>query len=104
MLLYGPFNFRSLMISSPAPSPIFFNADKPKRMAPFAFTVKLILLSLTSGGNTWMFIRLHSRKKKLSLTISFLLCVNTAARSEERRVGKECRSRWSPYHEKKKNK
>src|SRR6266702_1599151 len=23
-------------------------------------------------------------------------------RSEERRVGKECRSRWSPYHEKKK--
>src|SRR6266702_5931419 len=23
--------------------------------------------------------------------------------SEERRVGKECRSRWSPYHEKKKN-
>src|SRR5256885_13194501 len=25
------------------------------------------------------------------------------ARSEERRVGKECRSRWSPYHLKKKN-
>src|SRR5690242_21652041 len=24
-----------------------------------------------------------------------------ADRSEERRVGKECRSRWSPYHEKK---
>src|SRR5215210_31755 len=24
-----------------------------------------------------------------------------AGRSEERRVGKECRSRWSPYHEKK---
>src|SRR5438876_6027870 len=24
------------------------------------------------------------------------------ARSEERRVGKECRSRWSPYHLKKK--
>src|SRR5205809_6603073 len=24
-------------------------------------------------------------------------------RSEERRVGKECRSRWSPYQEKKKN-
>src|SRR5882762_338975 len=25
----------------------------------------------------------------------------SCARSEERRVGKECRSRWSPYHEKK---
>ena len=23
---------------------------------------------------------------------------NTELRSEERRVGKECRSRWSPYH------
>ena len=23
---------------------------------------------------------------------------NTINRSEERRVGKECRSRWSPYH------
>src|SRR5689334_24547648 len=27
----------------------------------------------------------------------------TVGRSEERRVGKECRSRRSPYHEKKKN-
>ena len=24
--------------------------------------------------------------------------VTLVARSEERRVGKECRSRWSPYH------
>ena len=24
--------------------------------------------------------------------------MTTQARSEERRVGKECRSRWSPYH------
>ena len=23
---------------------------------------------------------------------------NSKSRSEERRVGKECRSRWSPYH------
>src|SRR3989449_11511318 len=28
----------------------------------------------------------------------FNLEVSRAARSEERRVGKECRSRWSPYH------
>ena len=35
-------------------------------------------------------------KKKIGETvygIGWLLC-----RSEERRVGKECRSRWSPYH------
>ena len=27
-----------------------------------------------------------------------LATVNLRSRSEERRVGKECRSRWSPYH------
>ena len=27
-----------------------------------------------------------------------IVSVNTSGRSEERRVGKECRSRWSPYH------
>ena len=33
-------------------------------------------------------------------TISNLLKISgdTVTRSEERRVGKECRSRWSPYH------
>src|SRR5690242_21792712 len=30
----------------------------------------------------------------------FSLAVSAADRSEERRVGKECRSRWSPAHEK----
>ena len=28
----------------------------------------------------------------------FTLVELIAERSEERRVGKECRSRWSPYH------
>ena len=26
------------------------------------------------------------------------IAIGTQYRSEERRVGKECRSRWSPYH------
>ena len=30
-------------------------------------------------------------------TLPFLSCA-TRSRSEERRVGKECRSRWSTYH------
>ena len=34
-------------------------------------------------------------KKKLEKLLSKY---NTMGRSEERRVGKECRSRWSPYH------
>ena len=30
--------------------------------------------------------------------ISTHRCMEFSPRSEERRVGKECRSRWSPYH------
>ena len=46
-------------------------------------------------------------KKLGALLVSAALCAGMAApafafegeaRSEERRVGKECRSRWSPYH------
>ena len=33
------------------------------------------------------------------LRVSYAKAVHDEAeRSEERRVGKECRSRWSPYH------
>src|SRR3989475_12897738 len=31
-------------------------------------------------------------------SLSWAGIFNTYFRSEERRVGKECRSRWSPYH------
>src|SRR2546430_5796060 len=38
-------------------------------------------------------------RKKSSFNISTApIAVMKAQRSEERRVGKECRSRWSPYH------
>ena len=30
--------------------------------------------------------------------IDKVLYITSVLRSEERRVGKECRSRWSPYH------
>ena len=35
-----------------------------------------------------------------SANSQFFICLKSAPhlRSEERRVGKECRSRWSPYH------
>ena len=34
----------------------------------------------------------------LGLGVTLLLTLALVGRSEERRVGKECRSRWSPYH------
>ena len=41
------------------------------------------------------------KKHKLSDKLEDILVPThqvTEVRSEERRVGKECRSRWSPYH------
>src|SRR5437879_12426890 len=48
--------------------------------------------------------RLRTRRPKLgsTLPVGSVRIKCTAWRSEERRVGKECRSRWSPYHERKK--
>ena len=36
--------------------------------------------------------------RRMSLWTYQLVGAHGLARSEERRVGKECRSRWSPYH------
>ena len=34
----------------------------------------------------------------VSSNLGYIIMILDAKRSEERRVGKECRSRWSPYH------
>ena len=36
--------------------------------------------------------------KRLAESVPDLILMDVLTRSEERRVGKECRSRWSPYH------
>ena len=46
-------------------------------------------------------VRVASLKGPTSLGLLFLMDKaekGETSRSEERRVGKECRSRWSPYH------
>ena len=47
-----------------------------------------------SAGAFWPDIVL----RELRLAIRLPGRVTKFSRSEERRVGKECRSRWSPYH------
>ena len=39
-----------------------------------------------------------SFRSGLALILSLFISTAIGRRSEERRVGKECRSRWSPYH------
>src|SRR2546425_377951 len=84
VVLLGP-NFFFLMIRRPPRSPLFpyttlFRSVPPAVACGVALVVTVgeaLLTSLASFG------ALHAVVKP---------------RSEERRVGKECRSRWSPYH------
>src|SRR6266496_4125234 len=41
---------------------------------------------------------LQSMGRKIDRVLSYEVAEELEVRSEERRVGKECRSRWSPYH------
>ena len=57
-------------------------AKNPKKPLIFYYAVMLLVLMMLN----WL------------LFPSLLQRQVTEVRSEERRVGKECRSRWSPYH------
>src|SRR5215510_15278408 len=52
----------------------------------------------------WWALGPHSSTPPRSPTATSPPSRNAPPRSEERRVGKECRSRWSPYQKKKKKK
>ena len=74
----------------------------------FIYTVwppeKKITLGLDIQGGTSFLIRLMGGDKEvnkgmLDQAVEVIRKrVDQFGRSEERRVGKECRSRWSPYH------
>ena len=60
---------------------IAYNYKNPLHKAELARLLKIARgpkYGLTQSSDLWDFV--------------------TCSRSEERRVGKECRSRWSPYH------
>src|SRR3712207_7066414 len=47
-----------------------------------------------NGGASYPFVQITDALREAPTPLP----VRRALRSEERRVGKECRSRWSPYH------
>ena len=49
-------------------------------------------------GNDKIISALQDMQELAPHFISVTASNNKVLRSEERRVGKECRSRWSPYH------
>ena len=60
---------------------------------------KASIIGVSQGGMIAQYIAIDYPelldKLVLAVTVSRQ---NATVRSEERRVGKECRSRWSPYH------
>src|ERR1035437_2410679 len=63
--------------------------------------VMVVFTKLSTEGNPpAIFTRFLLRRFIQSVMIILLLTIFTLdyRRSEERRVGEECRSRWSPYH------
>ena len=71
------------------------SADKEIKIYEVAFSPGVLdeLLNLVISKTDYDF-----SKHKLSMNDKDITCRFRMARSEERRVGKECRSRWSPYH------
>src|SRR5256885_12110987 len=57
-------------------------------------------LSTLSSSDVIEFVRHRAASMKCPHKSAYLnqRCYTINHRSEERRVGKECRSRWSPYH------
>ena len=73
---------------------------------PNCGTIYRIKGALPLQQNRWLSINLTQKKAELQTVSngqSVLIVIGdqlnrAVLRSEERRVGKECRSRWSPYH------
>ena len=65
-------------------------------MTPIEFAVKTLYWFFLYGFIGWGVEVVYAAVKTHKLVNRGFLC--GPIRSEERRVGKECRSRWSPYH------
>src|SRR5579885_2853581 len=106
--------------SAPAPEAIHLPAVQPGLLLPALLRPRVLLRGLPVGGEgqglvaqLWSLCPSHlagaaSSAALLQPSLLFRLPQEGQARtkgdpmrrkrSEERRVGKECRSRWSPYH------
>ena len=91
-LLMGPVLLAAFLFSWS-----IFHSDLSKREAREGVPV----VNMMRGGNLWLpqITPEQLRTKPPLFYWSGLLSSKLlGGRSEERRVGKECRSRWSPYH------
>src|SRR5258708_15109357 len=74
--------------------PIYPLIERQQKMEGFVVSIKQALFDQGLGGK---FVVYDAKSKTHSFAKETLKELSKI-RSEERRVGKECRSRWSPYH------
>src|SRR3712207_292682 len=72
------------------------NDDIAKRLIDLGFHAPT--MSFPVAGTLMVEPTESEDKAELDRFIEAMVLIRTEIRSEERRVGKECRSRWSPYH------
>ena len=53
---------------------------------------------VNAEGRDKLVKQVREKINELGITYVYYQFISVTGRSEERRVGKECRSRWSPYH------
>src|SRR2546429_573394 len=77
------------------------NPDTLLQLVDLSKGIKTQNRDAASVGLTQTFDALHRGSFSRAIwpdQTKYLAVVDLERRSEERRVGKECRSRWSPYH------
>ena len=68
------------------------------RQNDFKLTKNILEILLENKNEIINILKLEKESKNLLKICNVSEFSLTVLRSEERRVGKECRSRWSPYH------
>ena len=58
----------------------------------------LVIMAICCGLAHQILYWQKTPEKIYDMAYDYMFAVLLGTRSEERRVGKECRSRWSPYH------
>ena len=81
------YNLRQLVEAKLVDADEFHYSEKGKEVNHYSLANKYIIIAPNESES------IREKLKKLLPAFGML-----AGRSEERRVGKECRSRWSPYH------
>ena len=68
-----------------------------RKLLPLSFDPVLVAEFDRRGSAALNVLDAHLSERRFLVGYTLTIAIS-AARSEERRVGKECRSRWSPYH------